>query len=524
MSVADSGIAQLGRGPHNGAEMGADTAAGTASPPVQYLTRREALAQSRLAIAALEPVTPAAAESNAVVVPAILVAGTALPVVPTVAAAEHAVAVADAEPAAEPIAPVGNAEPVAAEPVAAEPIAFAAPAAAPAPALNAQATLIAATAPETPSPNLLPTFTSRAALKSHLATTKRRARRPAGAIRSKSRRHVVLISAVALACAPIVIALGLAYTGNSAGASGNASQAASAPTPSASVAPAPVVATEPTVSSMVSADSVTPIPEDGSSTGPVTGGTMVTLTGADLDTVATVTFGANAGTVVAATETTITIETPASTDYDPGVVPVELLNAAGTALVVMAEAPMATPAPDARSAPAPTASAVPEPLMFSYVPDPRITAQMAYVNAHWNDYNGAEYGVLRGNDCVNFASQSLIKRGWTMDDAWSFDLATNNYSLPWASSTAFDAYLLAHPERALPLTDEQRSEVKVGDIVQFDWDRSGDRDHTGIVTAVIKTDAGVQVEYAGHTFNTISQSVDESLANSGGTVSYWSIK
>nr|WP_244962902.1 amidase domain-containing protein [Cryobacterium roopkundense] len=274
---------------------------------------------------------------------------------------------------------------------------------------------------------------------------------------------------------------------------------------------------------MVASDSVTPIPADGTSTGPVTGGTVVTLTGADLDTVATVTFGTNAGTVVEATETTITIQTPPSTDFDPGVVPVELLNAAGTPIVVT-ESPSPSASPSPTATPAPAASAVSQALTFSYVPDPRITAQINYVNAHWNDYNTEEYGSIRGNDCVNFASQSLIERGWTMDAEWNFSTEGAMYSTAWASSTAFAAYLTAHPERATPLTDEQRDQVKVGDVVQFDWDRSGDRDHTGIVTSVTKTDAGVTIQYAGHTFDTIDKSVDESLANSGGTVSYFSVK
>ncbi|KFF59280.1 hypothetical protein JF66_12540 [Cryobacterium sp. MLB-32] len=340
---------------------------------------------------------------------------------------------------------------------------------------------------------------------------------------ARKSRHLVLTGVVALACAPIAIGIVLATSGGPADASSSASSVQATPTPEASVTAAPAAKPEPTVSSMVASDAVTPIPADGTSTGPVTGGTVVTLTGADLDAVVTVNFGANAGTVVSATETTITLQTPPSTDYGPGVVPVELLNAAGTPIVISeSPAPSASPSPTAT--PAPVASAVPEPLTFSYVPDPRITAQIDYVNAHWNDYNYAEYGNLRGTDCVNFTSQSLIERGWTMDAEWSFDKAGNYYSPAWASSTAFAAYLTAHPERATPLTDEQRDRVKVGDIVQFDWDRSGDRDHTGIVTNVTKTAAGITIAYAGHTANTIDNSVDESLAKSGGTVSYFSVK
>ena len=167
------------------------------------------------------------------------------------------------------------------------------------------------------------------------------------------------------------------------------------------------------------------------------------------------------------------------------------------------------------------ATPAPAALTFSYVPDPAITAQIDYALAHWNNYNSAVYGAIAGNDCVNFTSQSLLARGWTMDAEWSF--SAGQYSAAWASSTAFAAYLSAHPERATALSDDQRDQVKVGDVVQFDWDDSGDRDHTGIVTRVERTATGVEIYYAGHTANTDYRSVDASLAAGGGSVSYWSI-
>ncbi|MEB0303397.1 amidase domain-containing protein, partial [Mucilaginibacter sp. 5C4] len=76
---------------------------------------------------------------------------------------------------------------------------------------------------------------------------------------------------------------------------------------------------------------------------------------------------------------------------------------------------------------------------------------------------------------------------------------------------------------ATPLTAGESSRVKVGDIVQFDWDRSGDKDHTGIVTRVVKDASGTHLYYAGHTEDSLDKSVEESLANTGGTVSYWSV-
>ncbi|MEB0203091.1 MULTISPECIES: amidase domain-containing protein [Cryobacterium] len=345
--------------------------------------------------------------------------------------------------------------------------------------------------------------------------------------------------------------------------------AASRPVPASVVAAVPVVAGSPVIYSAVSAG-------DGGSAGPVTGGTVVSVTGSGLAGVSGVSFGGNAGTVLSATDTTVTISTPASTDYGTGSVAVSLVDSTGAIVpvastpadaanaaaaaataaaaskassvaslsqaitpLVDAAAPLAaatpTPAPSgaasalastgaaADTAPAVAVAAGVSPLTFQYVPDPRITAQIGYVRAHWNSYNSAVYGAIGGNDCVNFTSQSLIARGWTMDAEWSYSAAGAGYSSAWSSSTAFAAYLSAHPERATPLTAGESSRVKVGDIVQFDWDRSGDKDHTGIVTRVVKDASGTHLYYAGHTEDSLDKSVEESLANTGGTVSYWSV-
>ncbi|MBG6059259.1 hypothetical protein RCH16_002571 [Cryobacterium sp. MP_M5] len=359
-------------------------------------------------------------------------------------------------------------------------------------------------------------------------------------------RHALLAGSAAAACAAVAISVGFATGGSAIGA------AAPSPTRAAPAAAAPAVPVEqpkPVVRSSISAS-------DGASVGPVTGGTTVTVSGNDLAGVASVTFGGNAGAVVSATETTVTITTPPATDLDTGPVAVELFDATGATVPIDAagtDAPApasaaaaagsavasvpapgsaapgsAAPAAPVRTAPAPSPAAAPAAggaasLTFNYVPDPRVTAQTTYALAHWDDYNTDEYGSIGGNDCVNFTSQSLVARGWAMDADWSFDTGSLQYSPAWASSTAFAAYLAAHPERATPLSDTQRNLVKVGDIVQFDWDDSGDEDHTGIVTRVEKTGQSARIYYAGHTSNTDYESVDESLRN-GGTVSFWSVK
>lgn len=167
-------------------------------------------------------------------------------------------------------------------------------------------------------------------------------------------------------------------------------------------------------------------------------------------------------------------------------------------------------------------TAQPEPLSAA------VTAQMDYALAHWKleDYNLAEWGVLGENDCVNFASQIMIARGWTMDGVWSSPKNGNAYdaSAAWRSSTAFMNYI-ASTGRATALTDQQRDQVKVGDIVQFDWDNTGDRDHTGIVTRVEKVGDTVSISFAGHTLDSAYRSVDTAITvdHPGGTAYYWSV-
>ena len=190
-----------------------------------------------------------------------------------------------------------------------------------------------------------------------------------------------------------------------------------------------------------------------------------------------------------------------------------------------AVAPAATEQP---ARPTPTESAVTAPVAAAPAVGAAVTAQLDYLLAHWKleNYNSAEWGVLGENDCVNFASQAMIARGWTMDAVWSSPKNGNAYdsTAAWRSSTAFMKYI-AQTGKATALTDQQRDQVKVGDIAQFDWDNSGDRDHTGIVTKVEKVGDTVSIFFAGHTLDSDYRSVDTAITvdHPGGTAYYWSV-
>ena len=189
-----------------------------------------------------------------------------------------------------------------------------------------------------------------------------------------------------------------------------------------------------------------------------------------------------------------------------------------TAVSLPTPSATATATAEPRETPAATA----EPVAV----DAAVQAQLNYALTHWSDYNTDGYGVVTGNDCVNFTSQTLIERGWTMDDAWyaSGTGSDFDFSSPWVSSTAFMNYV-ADTGRATALTDDQRDQVKLGDVVQFDWDNSGDRDHTAVVSRIEGTGDDIVISYAGHTDDTDFLSVDFAITEKhpGGTAYYWSI-
>jgi hypothetical protein len=266
---------------------------------------------------------------------------------------------------------------------------------------------------------------------------------------------------------------------------------------------------------------------------PFTGGTHVTVTGEQLDQVASVTVGGAPAAIVAVEDAQVTFAVPGVADTALGTAAqVQFADAAGapvdvetpTAVVAAGTSvvqPLEGELTGAAEAEVPMASRT---LTLTYTSDPAIDAQVAYVLAYWSSYNSAVYPVIDGYDCANFASQSLLARGWAMDGGWYLDLGTGAMSPSWSSSTALRDYLRTRTDRATELDDSQRSLVKVGDIAQFDWDDSGDRDHTAVVTRVEHSDAGTKVWVGGHTKDADYWDVDTALATGGGSVNYFSIR
>lgn len=144
-------------------------------------------------------------------------------------------------------------------------------------------------------------------------------------------------------------------------------------------------------------------------------------------------------------------------------------------------------------------------LTFEYKVADRVDREMAYAFQNWNAYSNRTFGYLSGNDCANFASQTLLARGWKRSAQW-FNFGPGDWSGTWVSSTALSTWLKHRPDLATKLTYAQRDAVTVGDVVQFRWPGHSKSytswEHTGIVSKVVVLPNGRHdIYYVAHTLN-----------------------
>lgn len=138
-----------------------------------------------------------------------------------------------------------------------------------------------------------------------------------------------------------------------------------------------------------------------------------------------------------------------------------------------------------------------------------VIAQLDYAEKHYKSPNKETFGDLGGTDCVNFVSQTLLSRGWNLNPDWTYK---PKFSRAWISSTGFREYLLTKPELATELTWEDRDLIQVGDVVQFDWDNSGDRDHTAIISGIQITNGKRELLHSSHSPAAFDWPITELLA------------
>ncbi|MBF4617811.1 amidase domain-containing protein [Clavibacter sp. VKM Ac-2873] len=234
----------------------------------------------------------------------------------------------------------------------------------------------------------------------------------------------------------------------------------------------------------------------------VSGGETVTLTGAGLAGATAVMFAGTAGTdLKVAGDGSVTVVAPRSTDYEDRSADIQVM--AGDAPLTAATAAYAAQTP--------------------------VDKQLQYALAHWDAYNLQEYGNFNssGGDCVNFVSQSLIQRGWQMTDAWHNRGGGSDWTYAWIHVPTFDKWLAANAStlgvKRLELAD--RDQLKVGDIVIFDWNRNSSPDHTQIVSAIEPKDGGNVVKMVGHNLDNDYRDLDATITTEhpGAEVHFWSV-
>ncbi|WIJ44892.1 amidase domain-containing protein [Curtobacterium citreum] len=274
---------------------------------------------------------------------------------------------------------------------------------------------------------------------------------------------------------------------------------------------------------------------------PLAGGVTVTIAGTGLGAVRGVTVGGVAARDVQASATKVTFTAPHQAMYTAGAADVALFTTAiepspsanrssdgnGSAAndgqagatqddVTATPTPTAAPVPDASTAVA-TSS-----LTYAALTD--VDRQLEYAMAHWEDYNTAEYGTMNpiGGDCANYVSQTLIARGWQQRSDWYNRDGGAQHSATWTYCPSMDPWLSANAS-TFGLTRrslDERSKVKVGDIVFYDWNANQSPDHVTIVSEVFtEPDGTVRIKSASHNQDGPYRDLDEMITvqHPGGT-------
>jgi hypothetical protein len=235
--------------------------------------------------------------------------------------------------------------------------------------------------------------------------------------------------------------------------------------------------------------------------GSLLGGETITLTGEGLSDVSSVVFGGvTATSITAVADNQLQVVAPAALDYAAGPVGVTASSEEGDVIASAAN--------------------------YDYQVVTGVDAQMQYAFVHWQDYNDEVWGTFPDNDCGNFVNQTLIARGWVQTDEWYSEWnTTGDFSDSWARGPAMDAWFASQTDRATRLSLEQRDQVKVGDVVMFDWDPAGENgvDHTMLVSKVDPATGAISL--AGHTIDAQYRDLDQAITveNPGATAWFYSI-
>lgn len=113
------------------------------------------------------------------------------------------------------------------------------------------------------------------------------------------------------------------------------------------------------------------------------------------------------------------------------------------------------------------------------------SAMANYATKYWRNYNSAYRRMT--NDCTNFISQAMRAGGWAMNSGWyrsnsSWWYNSLNQSFPWGGAENWYWFASSHSHRTYILSNVWS--MGLADVLQMDFDRNNNINHTMIVTSV----------------------------------------
>ncbi|MFB7209850.1 amidase domain-containing protein [Streptomyces sp. NPDC056255] len=145
---------------------------------------------------------------------------------------------------------------------------------------------------------------------------------------------------------------------------------------------------------------------------------------------------------------------------------------------------------------------------------------VAYANKYWKNPNKSSYRTY-GNDCTNFISQAMKAGGWGIvgptdagqrsnNKKWFYTIFVERTSYTWAGAENWYWFAIKHSKRTKSLDNVYK--LASSDVLQADWDRNGNINHSMIVTK--KYNGVPYLTY--HTTNTHNKSLKKLVADHGG--------
>lgn len=118
-----------------------------------------------------------------------------------------------------------------------------------------------------------------------------------------------------------------------------------------------------------------------------------------------------------------------------------------------------------------------------------VQREMKYIADYWYTTGPkGSFSYIPNLNCANFVSQALYARGWKMNKTWYNK--GGKHSPAWTSANALGRYIKSKGGVKLTDSAKNRKRISVGDVVQFDWERDGITNHSGIVSKIVKKKNG----------------------------------